>query len=500
MPSSSSPRGRYTLVAAAAASLLAVASILLFVRRGPDPRREPPSARPVAASGPSPGAPAAPRREAVTGPPQADAPSTAAPASGRGFDAIFADLVATVTPGTAAHEALATAADEQARLTALVGELFAAEPDVVAPVVARIAGLPTPWQETAPRIEARLGALVLDIALQRLARHAAAAGAADGPVAGEAPAPVPDLTHAVELLLDAMVGSADLAEFVGDLLADEPYFGKAHEGRLLELARAAAGELRFLAEPVRRLLVTMWANLERTGHSDLVADLLAWFSDPKAGVLGEAALERLLADERYRGVVVDRLTHAKQPQATAAAAMFAVRNLAAPTAIDIVRALQSSYPETSLFPAYGWLASTAPAALFADYERCLADGVMPRHREELVSALGTLGQDGASLRAAELAFASDPSPRVRSVALLALCNRAPSDRAVAALDAALADPAFDRRYDLDAVAMAVQALALRPDREVNTLDRATQFLLAQPALSATGRSTLEAVRREYLPH
>lgn len=423
------------------------------------------------------------RREPVA--PPTETAMTPAAAAVRGFDAIWADLIATVTPGAPVHEALTSAADERTRIAELVAELLVAVPDVVPAVLVRLHGLPADGREPGPAIAGRLGAVVFDVVLQRLA-HDVEAGA-------------PALAATVALLLDAMVTGAGVAGIVADVLADRPYLDASHEGRLLALARSAQGDLQFLAEPVRRLLVTLWGNRERAGDAAPVGDLLAWFGDPDAGVLGAAALERLLADERYRQVAVDRLCRDKRPQEMTQAALQAARTLPAAAAIDVVRALQTGFPEHSLFAAYGWIASTDPAALQADYERCLADGVMPRHRAELVSALATLGQGPGGLRVADLALRSDPDPRVRGTALLAWCNRAPIADAAAALDRAIADPAFDVHYDLDAVVFAVQALAIRPERDVNTIDRVTAFLLVQPALSTVARRVLEDVRRESVP-
>lgn len=477
---------RRTAFAAAIAAAVALTALLFLLREGmvSPVRAAVDEARQDGAWMPPPPS-ASPEREAGHLVP--DAPTTPPVDAKRTFDAIWRDLVATATPGEAMHDALADAADERKRLGDLVAELLTAVPDVVPPVLTRLHGLASPWSAAGDRIAARLAVVVFDITLQQMA-HEVRDGSSSR------------VAVTVALLLDAMVAGPDFAGLVADVLADAPYLDASHEDRLLALARAARDELQFLADPVRRLLVTLWSNRSQAGDATAVADLLAWFGDPEAGVLGEAALQRLLAEERYRMLVVERLCREKRPQAMTMAAMHVVRTLPAAAAIEVVRSLQTGFPEHSLFAAYGWLAAADPGALHAEYERCLADGVLPRHRAELVSALGTIGQGEPGLRVAELALRADPDRRVRSTALLAWCNRAPIGEAAAALDRATGDPAFGARYDLDAVVFALQALAMRPDHDLNTIDRVSAFLLVQPSLSVIARRAVEEVRREHLPH
>jgi hypothetical protein len=393
----------------------------------------------------------------------------------RGFDAIYRDLVALFAEARPQGVDRGSAAG---RASQLFAEMVTAEPRAGERALAVLAGLQAPWREPAAVLQRDVCRLLLDFNLQQLTA-------------------VPELAKHRSPLVHAMVAQMPIAEdaamLMAGLLEDRPYLTAEHEPVLVELAQAARQSLVFLAEPVRRLLVTVWTNLgqDHRLHASLLHHL-----EGEPGVLRDAAVDRLLVDDRYRTRILDRLVLAGDNAAMLRAALQAARALPFPAAIEVLATLKSAAPGSHFGGAYATLAERAPADLAQHYLQRLADLSLPAHREQLVAALGhyAAGQGGAEI--ALLAFRNDPAVRTRGVALLVIAagdDTASYCRCFAeAVAAAGADPVW-----WDYVAASLVNAARRC--EVNWLDTAIQQVLNGGRLSERRRLQLEQLRAQYLP-
>lgn len=409
-------------------------------------------------------------------------------ATARDFDAVFAELLkALVPPGAQppeTAEGIANATRQMDRVRELIVEIITSFPDSGQRGFHRLATLAAPWREEPVRREAYAAGMVVDFSLQTLHGKSERRTEATDLILG---------------MLRSMAASADMAGSVRALLVDKPYLSREHESVLLAQSTAAVGDLAFLRAPVRDLLLTLWRNVAGDNPDALLRDLLLYFADDSAGALAEAALQRLLLDTRYRAMVLNHLIASKDAGRLRSAADFAVKNLKFEDALDVVRSLQCGVPEVPQIGAYAWLGVGNAADMNLEYERCLADNAMPVHRELLVVGAGNSPPPGraAGLACAATAFASDPSPKVRGIAFLAMCNQGAVREAQDGFLAAMSDSAFASKYSVAYMVSGLEALARRSDRDVNFLDRATAFLLV--AAGQDDKVRLDRLRANYLP-
>ena len=472
-----------TKAVAAVLGLFGLAILLLLWR--PDSG----AADPITLGAPAP-VPQAVTPEAAAAGERKAAPSEAPVqfAKSRDFDAVFAELLqALVPPGSQppdTAEGIAAARRQMDHVRELVAEIVTCFPDAGQRGFHRLATLAAPWQEAAVRREAQAAGMVVDFWMQRT--H-------------DQPARRPVVTELVHGMLRAMGSSADMAGSVRALLVDKKYLVREHEQDLLALAAAAGGDSAFLRGPVRDLLLTLWRNVGGDNPDALLRDLLLYFADDAAGALADAALQRLLLDARYRAMVLNHLIASKDAGRLRSAADHAVKNLPFQDALDVVRSLQCGVPQVPQIGAYAWLGVEHAAELKTEYERCLADNAMPIHRELLVVGAGNAPPPGsaAGIACAATAFASDPSPKVRGIAFLAMCNQGAVREAQDGFLAAMNDTSFASRHSVAYMVSGLEALARRSDRDVNFLDRATSFLLV--AAGQEDKSRIERLRATCLP-
>ncbi|MGE3173759.1 MAG: hypothetical protein AB7O97_14130 [Planctomycetota bacterium] len=326
--------------------------------------------------------------------------------------------------------------------------------------------------------------LALRVALQR--RHAR--GDRDSRSA------VDQLTAAILTLLP---GSQRLAQDLGrGLLEGAPYLGATHEPQVLELL-ALSGEGRFDVDVARALLTTLWDNLRATGDrtSEQLTGLGLLLLDGGNTPERLAAGRLLLADDRYRLVVLEHLRRTRDERLARELAMAAAQQLPPTIALGVIAAAASVVDDQTA-PLLT-LGMRAPATLRQEYERRLGDDVQPRLRALLVSGAGFTGtEDG--LEVARMALAQDPDPDVRMRALFALTGRAGATDGEAAIGRALDDPRIrDDPARLAGVVLALENLAR--DGLINAVDRLAPRLRTCAMLSPASRDHLERIVAQTLP-
>lgn len=406
----------------------------------------------------------------------------------RSFDEVFADIVACLRAQSATSTAPSGARDgagngpDLGKLNALMEEMVTRVPDSGGSAVRKVASVPFAWSAPEAEIDVFACRTIVDLQLQARTNQPAALGAP---------------TKLVGVLLEHMAFTVDLGRFAHGLLHRKPYLGRDHEPIVRAMLQAAVGEQAYLAPLARDLLLTIYLNIDADN-----VDLLTLAQGGEGEEAQTAALHRLLLSPQYRDFAVAQLIASRDGVRMDRAALFAADNLDAEQALHVVIALKSTPEgEGRPFSAYFRLRERAPEALAASYEAALASNTLPAHRMNALWQLGRLeGARGREL--ATLGFHSDPSPRVRGVALLAIASR---------LTSAEFEPMFDQAIGDDALRAAtfgwidlVNALGNHARRkggtDVNFLDRATRALLSGlPGDRDDLRSRVTALRREYVP-
>lgn len=418
-------------------------------------------------------------------------PMAAQPTAGlRTFDAIFADLVTLHLRAVedAAREGTTSPPEERRQrfasdASALFREMLVTVPDAGTRVVQRMLGLPLPWAsagdvEAAVAVESQVvvsvGRVLLDLSLQRMTKEESSRQ---------------DRGPLVAAMIAAMAAHAPMASVVHGLLHRTQYLEVEHEVPLIGLAKAACGDLAYLAPLVRDLLVTLWGNLSAETNAR-VGDLLLHFESGGDPTLRAAAVARLILSDRYRELVIARLIEVQDLDLMQEACNAAAKELPFTAAVEVLAALRGA-TDRGYFLAYAVLAERFAEPLARHYEETLGQANQPRHREQVVSAVGHDRLHGPAT--ARLAFDQDPDPRVRGVALLALAAHADVSVFRVRFERVVADPSLDRAF----VVNALRNYARRAD--VNWLDGITTAMLAQGGFTAGQRSQLEQIRTTYLP-
>ena len=403
------------------------------------------------------------------------------PTPPRDFEAIYRDLVQLF--GSAQSGALAASRAERGPWNELAGELFLelarSGAAVGSSTLRKLDGLAPPWHGESARVEAGVCRLILDFELQQMTKGAVRADSRSA---------------LVSELLDRMPVARDWAGLAVGLLAGQPYLGAEHESVLLGMAGMAHGELAFLTQPVKVLLVTVWKNLgdRRGAHLE---ELLRVFDDPDAGLLGLAAQQQLLLYDEYRDLVVQHVLKSKDLEAVRELAVFAAEALPLQTAIEVTATLKEGAASANLGGAYIALVERSQVDLEGSYRDALSSGLKPGHREQAVLAIANYGEQGAAAFARE-AFDRDPEPRVRGVALLALGANADPEEFRDCYQRAVEDRGLQDPRQLPYLVSALSNHAPRADRAF--LDTATAALLARKGLPQHHAAAIEALRRRYL--
>lgn len=300
----------------------------------------------------------------------------------------------------------------------------------------------------------------------------------------------------VAATLVSMPQAEPLAHELCVQLDQKPYLGLAHEPIVLEFV-AASGVDEFPAEVARKLLSTLWDNLQKTGQrtsEELNGLALLLLRDGNASERASAA-ELLLADPRYRLVVLEHLRRSEDHKLAREVAMVAARILEPQVALQVLS--ETAGLAGDFLAPYLVLGYREPALLQREYELQLANDTSPEFRGELVRGVG-FSKDPLGVATAQLAFQSDPHPDVRLKAVFVLTANAAKTLAEPAFHAALQDPAIrDNPVRLGALVLALENLANAG--EINAVDRIGRQLLAAGALNQHSRTSLEELLARTLP-
>jgi len=221
---------------------------------------------------------------------------------------------------------------------------------------------------------------------------------------------------------------------------------------------------------------------------------LAYFTESKKVPLHDAAEKLLLLSDNYRDLVVAELLKSKDIKEQENAAAILARGLPFDKAIDAIAILKSGSEASHFAAAYMNLANEKPLELAGDYEKRLAENVMPRHRREIIGIIGFFGGE-AVVSTLEKAFESDPDYRIKGESIKGLAYVLESGDFEDKFNSALTDPSFDDHVMLDYLVSAIVNHA-HHHGELNTIDRTSQALLAMPKLSEPARKRVLDVRRE----
>lgn len=268
-------------------------------------------------------------------------------------------------------------------------------------------------------------------------------------------------------ILEAMPIGSLTAQMGERCLHQAPYLHIVHEPSVLNLLKLA-GEDEFPREIATNMLLTLWDNVKAYGErtsAELtqLAMLRLDTGDPSQII---TACRQLLADAKFRAVVLSWLRERKDMELAAEIAQLAARDLPVRDALDVLRELAPLLPHTR--GAYTGLGIRAPEVLADAYREHLAANNQPDIRRELIMGVGML-PDPAGLKLAELALAHDPSPDVRIQAMYVFTVHATPEAAEQAINQLLDDPVIaNNEIHMSSVVLALYNLQ---NGDPNTLAR-----------------------------
>ena len=473
--------------AAALALLLSISLTLLLSWPQTLPPTATPEPAPVAEAPPPVPAASAPtegtvQRVAVEAPAVGDAATATPPLT---FEQCVDELVAigrrTAELAQQDDQLGAQDADDtaRARFTALL-DRFA---DAGERALAMAATLSSPLQGELDHGRRMVLQLVLAAELQRRDQQATAAG---------------DRSRSdafTQLVLDTMPSHATATAIGEQVLGDQPWLRAVHEPTVLQFLRLATDGL-LPRETATRLLLTLWANLQRTGErsSDELSRLALVLLDDTDPSQRTAACRQLLQDPRYRALVLAWLRERADVAVAQEIANLAARELDAPAALAVLRELGPLLPRAT----GAWLALgfRAPELVADTYRELLASDTQPGMRCDLVTGLG-MSPSPLADQITELALRDDPSPDVRLQAVFAMSTRPDPEVAERALQQAL----DDRLIAADPTRLGAVVLALQnleAGGHLNAIDRIGRRLRQMP-LAEHSRQTLEGMLARSLP-
>lgn len=335
-----------------------------------------------------------------------------------------------------------------------------------------------------PHENTKLGVLQLLIQLELERRQKVAAAASDR-------TRVDVLTQA---LLDAMPIDDRTASMGERCLYKRPYLRLTHEASILRLLQLASdGE--FPRDIATRMLLTLWDNLaangERSSHElSRLAMMRLDSTDPSEVV---AACRQLLADERYRAIVLSWLRDRKDRKLALDIAQLAARELPVDDAILVLGELAPLLDNTR--GTYMALGIRSPHAVSEAYRRHLAANTQPDVRRELIMGVGMI-PGAAGMPVAELALANDPSPDVRIQAMYVYTVQASPEAAEQAINDLLDDPAIaNDKQRLGSIVLALQNLEHGDPNRIHRLATRLQSL----PLADYSKLALEQILSRCLP-
>jgi hypothetical protein len=298
----------------------------------------------------------------------------------------------------------------------------------------------------------------------------------------------------VQAILDSMPIGNLTTEMGNRCLHQAPYLRIAHEPSVLNLLKLA-GEDQFPRNVATNMLMTLWDNVKEAGErssEDLsqLAMLRLDSSDPSEIV---AACRQLLADEKYRAVVLSWLRDRKDTQIALAIAQIAAKELPVNDGIAVLGELAPLLKHTR--GTYMSLGLRSPHAVSEAYRKHLAANTHPDIRRELIMGVGMIPH-AAGLPVAELALANDPSAEVRIQAMYVFTVHATPEACERAINRLLDDPEIaNNQSHLGSIVLALQNLEKGDPNRIARLGARLQSL----PLANYSRASLKEILDRVLP-
>tara|TARA_R110002072_G_scaffold174303_4_gene329422 strand:+ start:27095 stop:28597 length:1503 start_codon:yes stop_codon:yes gene_type:complete len=297
-----------------------------------------------------------------------------------------------------------------------------------------------------------------------------------------------------QAMLDSMpIGSAT-AQMGERCLHQAPYLRLTHEPSVLHLLTLASEE-QFPRDIATKLLMTLWDNMLAAGErsSDELSQLAMLKLDSGDPSEIVAACRQLLADARYRAVVLSWMRDQKSQELAIDIAALAAKELHVKDALEVLRELSPLLQGTR--GTYMTLGIRSPHAVAEAYRKHLAANNHPDVRGELIMGVGML-PDAVGLPVAELALANDPSPEVRIQAMYVFTVHAAPEAAERAVNQLLDDPVIaNDSLRLGSIVLALQNLE---QGDPNRIARLAARLKSLP-LADYSRIALKAILDRCLP-
>jgi hypothetical protein len=297
-----------------------------------------------------------------------------------------------------------------------------------------------------------------------------------------------------QAILDSMPIDSLTAEMGNRCLHKAPYLRIVHEPSVLGLLKLA-GEDQFPRNVATNMLMTLWDNVEEAGERSSeelsqLAMLRLDSSDPSEIV---AACRQLLADQKYRAVVLSWLRDRKDTQIALAIAQIAAKELPVEDGIAVLGELAPLLKHTR--GTYMSLGLRSPDAVSETYRRHLAANTHPDIRRELIMGVGMIPH-AAGLPIAKLALANDPSPEVRIQALYVFTVHATPEACERAINQLLDDPEIaNNPQHLASIVLALQNLEKGDPNRIARIGARLQSL----PLADYSRADLKEILDRVLP-
>jgi len=287
----------------------------------------------------------------------------------------------------------------------------------------------------------------------------------------------------------------DLIALLGPCLDGQPYLQKSHEDQVLLLAELALGQP-VMRDLVSSLLFTVWTNIRNTGAipSDVLTSIVLAHRQSDNPSKRIAAWRFLLANANpaLRELVIQQLLDKKDLGAMRILGLSVVATEEPAAALKVLKRL-APLCAGQLTSAYLTLGHKDRVLIREEYESCLAAGIFPYHRAQLINASVVAG-----CTLAKMAWDHDPELRVRRNALLILSGCGSVEQANSALHLALDSADFGGGPGVSVVVAGFECVAGRSGNP-NQISRLLTRLEANPFLASTDREVLRRIRKQYLP-
>ena len=335
--------------------------------------------------------------------------------------------------------------------------------------------------EHSPRDNTKLGVLQLILQAELSRRNQLAGTVADRS----------RINALVGAILDSMPVDSLTAEMGNRCLHKAPYLRMVHEPSVLNLLSLADAD-QFPRNVATNMLMTLWDNIEQAGErsSEELSRLAMLRLDSRDPSEIVTACRQLLADPKYRAIVLSWLRDRKDPQIAQSIAQIAAQELPVDDGIAVLGELAPLLKHTR--GTYMSLGLRSPDAVSETYRRHLAANTQPDIRRELIMGVGMIPH-AAGLPVAELALANDPSPEVRIQALYVLTVHATPEASERAINQLLDVPEIANNPSrLGSIVLALQNLE---KGDPNRLARLGARLQSLPLANYSRASLMEILNR-----